>query len=308
MKAVRNVMSKPVEERPARRGRLAAVRDDLGRRARVEQATPPTPGPGELVVRRRTLALSGVHLALVTGTAGPGRLPSDGTHLGALGDAGTVIATGEGVTRFAVGDEVFGRLRPPGAAWTPYVLTADGPHVELRPDALEPGAAAAVVEGGLAAKTIVRAAAVQAGQTALVIGTNGRVGIVLVPLLVEAGVSVLATARAGDEAYVRSLGAAQTIEEGGRDALEAIIEHPDVDLLVDLVSFAEPYFATARAVPCGGVLVGAAVGENAHAPTAAFGIPRIPLSAEPGELLALAQRALDGDRAAAAGPSIAAAA
>jgi NADPH:quinone reductase-like Zn-dependent oxidoreductase len=308
MKAVRNVVSKPVEKRPARRGRIAAVPDDPGQRARVEQAPPPTPGPGELVVRRRTLALSGVHLALVTGTAGPGRLPSDGTHLGALGDAGTVIATGEGVTRFAVGDEVFGRLRPAGAPWTPYVLTADGPHVELRPDALEPAAAAALVEGGLGAKTIVRAAGVQRGQTALVIGTNGRVGIVLVPLLVEAGVSVIASARPGDEAYVRSLGAAETIEDGGRDAMEAIAQHPDVDLLVDLVSFAEPYFATARAVPCCGVLVGAAVGQNAHATRAHFGIPRIPLSAEPGDLLALAQCALAGDRAAAAGPSIAVAA
>jgi NADPH:quinone reductase len=306
MDAVRNVVPKPGEKRPAGRGRLAAVRDIPHQRTRLEQAPPPTPGPGELVVRRRTLALSGVHLALVTGTAGPGRLPSDGTHLGTAGDAGTVIAIGEGVTRFAVGDEVFGRLRPRGTPWTQYVLTADGPHVEIRPDALEPEAAAAVVEGGLAAKTIVRAAGVQPGQTALVIGTNGRVGIVLVPLLVEAGVSVIATARPGDEAYVRSLGAAETIEDSARDAMETIARHPDVDLLVDLVSFAEPYFATARAVPTTGALVG--VGKDANASPAAFGIPRIELSAEPGDLVELARRALGSDRHAGAGLPVAVAA
>src|SRR4051794_5818259 len=111
----RRVLRKPIEKRAVGRGRIAAVADDPHRRLRVAPAPPPAPGPGELVVRRRPLALSGVHLALVTGTAGPGRLPSDGTHLGAAGDAGTVVATGGGVTRFAVGDEVFGRLRPPGA-------------------------------------------------------------------------------------------------------------------------------------------------------------------------------------------------
>jgi NADPH:quinone reductase-like Zn-dependent oxidoreductase len=308
MKTVRNVVTKPVEKRAVRRRGLAAVAGGRDGRTLIEQARPPVPGPGELVVRRQTLALSGVHLALVTGTAGPGRLPSDGTHLGAVGDAGTVIATGDGVTRFAVGDEVFGRLRPSGAAWTPYVLTADGPHVELRPDALEPGAAAALVEGGMAAKTIVRAASVQTGQTALVIGTNGRVGIVLVPLLVEAGVSVIATARPGDEAYIRSLGAAETIKDGARDAMEAIAEHPDVDLLVDLVSFAEPYFATARAIPCTGALVGAGAAQDADDRPPAIGIPRIELSAEPGDLVELAQRALDSARDWAAGSSTAVAA
>jgi NADPH:quinone reductase len=297
MSTVRNVVRKPVEKRAVRRGRIAAVADGRDARSRNDHRRPPTPGPGELVIRRRTLALSGVHLALVTGTAGPGRLPSDGTPLGAVGDAGTVIATGDGVTRFAVGDEVFGRLRAPGEAWTPYVLTdAGGPHVELRPDALEPGAAAALVEGGLIAKTIVRAAGVQPGQTALVIGPTGRVGMVLVPLLVEAGVSVIATtATPADAEYVRSLGA-ETIEDSAGDGMEAIVRHPDVDLLVDLVNFAGPYFTTARAVLSSGTLVGAFPGPDAHSGTPGPGIPRIQFSAEPGDLLELAQRALDDGR------------
>jgi NADPH:quinone reductase len=304
----RRVLTKPVDKRAAGRPRIAAVADDPHGRLRVDPAPPPAPGPGELVVRRRPLALSGVHLALVTGTAGPGRLPSDGTHLGAVGDAGTVIATGDGVTRFAVGDEVFGRLRGPGAAWTPYVLVdADAPHVELRPHALEPGAAAALVEGGLTAKTIVRAAGVQSGQTALVIGPTGRVGIILVPLLVEAGVSVIATATPADARYVRSLGAAETIEDGAGDPMEALANRPDVDLLVDLVNFADPYFATVRSVQSSGTLVGALPNTEADGSLRKFGIPRIQLSAEHGDLLELAQRALGSDHDT-AGPSIAIAA
>jgi NADPH:quinone reductase-like Zn-dependent oxidoreductase len=307
-----SVLTKPVEKRTVRRGWITAVQDRPPRRLHAQRAVRPpaplTPAPGEIVVRRRPLALSGVHLALVAGTAGPGRLPSDGTHLGAVGDAGTVVATGKGVTRFAVGDEVFGRLRAPGAAWTPYVLIdADGPHVEHRPYALEPGAAAALVEGGLTAKTIFRAAGVQAGQTALVIGATGRVGIVLVPLLVEAGVSVIATATPADAHYVRALGAAQTIVGGVAEAMEALAHNPDVDLLVDLVNFADPYFAAARSVPVCGTLVGALPTSEADPWSCEFGIPRIQLSAEPGDLLELAQRALEHDRDA-AGSSIAVAA
>jgi NADPH2:quinone reductase len=289
-----------------KRARINAVEDCGPGRIPVQQATPPTPGPGELVVRPRPCVLSGVHLALVAGTAGPGRLPSDGAHLGALGDAGTVIAIGDGVTRFAVCDEVFGQLRAPGRAWAPYVLTdADGPHVERRPDALEPGAAAALVEGGLTAKTIVRAAGVEPGQTALVIGTAGRVGLVLVPLLVEAGVSVIATAAPGDAEYVRALGVAETIADG--DVMEVIADHPDVDLLVDLVGFPEPYFTTARAVPSSGTLVGPRGDARPHEP----GLPHIQLSVEPGDLRDLAQRALDAlerDRDTLDDPSIAVAA
>jgi NADPH2:quinone reductase len=203
---------------------------------------------------------------------------------------------------------VFGLLRTPGSAWTPYVLTTEGPHVELRPDALEPGAAAALVEGALAAKTIVRAAGVLLGQTALVIGTTGRVGIVLVPLLVEAGVSVIATATPADEAYVRRLGAAETIEDSARASMDAMASHPDIDLLVDLVNFDEPYFATARAVPCCGALVGAGRVQDTQDRPAGPGIPRIQLCAEPGDLLQLAQRAGSCYHGWAAGAEIAVAA
>jgi hypothetical protein len=214
-------------------------------RLRVSEA-PPVPGAGQIVVRRQCWA------------SRPG-----------VGAAGTVIATGDGVTRFAVGDEVFGRLPGGAGASRSYVLTAaDGPHVELRPEDLEPAAAAALVEPGLTAKTIVRAAGVQPGRRALVVGATGAVGMLLVPLLAEAGVSVIA-------------------DDSAVDAIEALGRHPDVDLLVDLVSFDVPYLLMAHAVPSCGALVGSLPEPEAGGP----GLPRIQVCAEPGDLLDLAQRA-----------------
>jgi NADPH2:quinone reductase len=266
--------------------------DRLPERLRVDEAPAPEPGPGQIVVYRRSCAVNSVHLALITGASGP--LSADRTaRLEATGAAGTVIATGDGVTRFAVGDEVFGELHAPAGAWPPYVLTdADGPHVERRPEALGPADAAALVEDGLTAKTIVRAAGVQPGQTALVIGATGGVGVVLVPLLAAAGASVIATATPGDEEYVRSLGAAETLDDGGPDGMEALALHPDVDLFVDLVSFGEPYFVTAHGVPSSGSLVGSDPGPETD-DGYELGIPRIRLTAGPGDLAELAQRALE---------------
>ena len=97
----------------------------------------------------------------------------------AIDAAGTVIAAGDDVTRFAVGDDVFGRF--PAESWASVEapcarITADGPHVERRPQGLEPLAAVALAHAGLTAKTIVRGAELRPGQTALVLGATSRVG------------------------------------------------------------------------------------------------------------------------------------
>jgi NADPH:quinone reductase-like Zn-dependent oxidoreductase len=205
--------------------------------------------------------------------------------------AGTVIAAGDRVTRFALGDHVFGQFRAETWASARAACartTADGPHVEHRPDRLDALAAVALAEGALIAKTILRAAGLRPGQTALVIGATSRAGTVLIPVLAEAGAYVIAGSTPDDEDYIRSLGAAETIPyTTANPVTDALSSHPDVDLFIDLLSFGEPYFITARAPH--GTIVTALPGP--HQP----GIPRIAISAEstaPGDLAALAQRAL----------------
>jgi hypothetical protein len=107
---------------------------------------------------------------------------------------------------------------------------------------------------------------------------------VLVPLLAEAGAHVIAGATPEDHDYVRSLGAADTIEHTTANPVaDVLAAHPDVDLFVDLVSLAEPYFITA------GVRHGTIVSAQPRGDEP--GIPRIGISAEPGDLAALAQLA-----------------
>ena len=80
---------------------------------RIVDRERPSPGPGEVLMRVRASSLNFHYYLVVTGVlkAAEGRTPmSDG--------AGEVIALGEGVSRFAVGDRVMG---------TYYGGWADGP-------------------------------------------------------------------------------------------------------------------------------------------------------------------------------------
>jgi NADPH2:quinone reductase len=248
------------------------------------------PGPDEILVRVHAYDPNHIDHSPVTGIMSP---PSAlGSPLSCdLDAAGTVIAAGDRGDRFAVGDEVFGHFPAGSWAWvqTPWArTTADAPHVEHRPEGLHPLAAAALAHDGLTAKTILRAAELRPGQTALVIGATSRVGTVLVPLLAEAGAHVIAGAAPDDDEYVRSLGAADTIEYTTASRVaDALASHPDVDLFIDLVSLGEPYFITAAARHGGTIVTATPRAEG-------FGIPRIGISAEPGDLAALAQHAVDG--------------
>jgi NADPH:quinone reductase-like Zn-dependent oxidoreductase len=287
---------------PARRDRGASV----ARRRPPEHVAgaggqPSPTGPGEILVRLEACELNYGDDAV--GSEAASQLSASGAPcMCGMDAAGTVISAGDRVIRFAVGDEVFGHFLTESWAWveTPCARTsADGPHIERLPEGLDPLAATAIAECGLTAKTILRAAAVGPSHCAVVVGATSRTGTVLVPLLAEAGAYVIAAATPEDDRYVRSLGAAETIEYTTANPVAGLLASlPDVDLFVDLVSFGEPYFITAGA-PHGTIVTAL---PRAYEP----GIPRIGIAAEPGDLAALAQHALDGPKPVEIAPPLAA--
>ncbi|HTE58749.1 MAG TPA: alcohol dehydrogenase catalytic domain-containing protein, partial [Solirubrobacteraceae bacterium] len=122
-----------------------------------EQPSPT--GPGEILVLVQACGLNHVEHALSSGAMSlsvPGA-----RYICGMDAAGTVFAAGDGVARFTVGDEVFGHFPAASWAWVQAPcarMTAEGPHVERRPEGLDPVAAVALAGGGLIAKTILRAA------------------------------------------------------------------------------------------------------------------------------------------------------
>jgi NADPH:quinone reductase-like Zn-dependent oxidoreductase len=72
----------------------------------------------------------------------------------------------------------------------------------------------------------------------LIVGATGGVGSYVVQLAARRGARVFATARQANEAFVRELGAAETIDHTREDVVEAVRDaHPDgIAAIIDMVS------------------------------------------------------------------------
>lgn len=253
----------------------AVVAEDYGTADQLVIATLPIPqpGPGQLQVRVAAAGLNPADLRLLDGVLRD-RFPLTFPHVPGSEFAGTVTALGPDVTRFAVGDEVFGFGFPETAAATAAsvaspaslttgllaeyaVITADTPGVQRRPAALPADQAGVLPLIGLTAQAVLRAADFGPGRTALVIGASGGTGSAVVPLLAHAGAHVLATARAEETAQLKAIGAADTIDYQHEDVVaETLRRHPDgVDVLVNLVLGPDDLVAASKAVRTGGDLI-----------------------------------------------------
>jgi NADPH:quinone reductase-like Zn-dependent oxidoreductase len=110
---------------------------------------------------------------------------------------GMVEAIGYGVTRFSVGDMVYGMPRFPRAAgaYAEYV-TAPSRQFARLPDGISPTEGAALPLAALTAwQCLVDAAQIRSGQTVLVHGAGGGVGHLAIQIANAHGTRVIATGR-----------------------------------------------------------------------------------------------------------------
>ena len=140
---------------------------------------------------------------LMMGVFGP-RQPVPGTAF-----AGRVVAVGAEVTRFAVGDDVFGSAMH-GAHAELLALPEDGPLAPM-PRGFTHAEAAALPYGGLTSLVFLRdLARLQPGERVLVLGASGGVGRLAVQLAKHLGAHVTGTC-GRDADLVRELGADQVL-------------------------------------------------------------------------------------------------
>lgn len=213
------MMQEQVEERPiAPRAPTrattmrAAVHDRYGDASVLRVATMPVPSPnaGEILVRVHAASLNPADKFMMLGRPAPLRLMMGLTRPGPKHRvrghdlAGTVAAVGEGVSRFRVGEEVFGSAE---GALADYVR---GPHkaCAAKPPSLSFEQAAALPMAALAALHGVRdAAGVRSGDHVLVNGAAGGIGTFAVQLAKYFGAEVTGVCSTNNAELVRSLGA-----------------------------------------------------------------------------------------------------
>jgi NADPH:quinone reductase-like Zn-dependent oxidoreductase len=212
----------------------AIVRDRYGSAdvLRVDTIPRPVLGDHDVLVRVAAAGLDRGAWHAMTGLPYLGRAyfglrrpknPVLGTDL-----AGTVVALGPEVTGFSVGDEVFGFGR---GAFAQYALVA-GDRLALKPVGLSFAQASTLpVSGVTALQAVHDHGRVQAGDEVLVTGASGGVGSYAVQLATAAGARVTGVCSPGKADFVRSLGAAETIDHTREDFADGTRHY---DVIVDI--------------------------------------------------------------------------
>ncbi|WP_198320489.1 NADP-dependent oxidoreductase [Actinosynnema pretiosum] len=222
----------------------------------------PTPGLGQVLVRIAAAAVNPTDLRVLTGGFRD-LLDLEFPYTPGNEFAGTVVETGPGVTRYRAGDEVFGMALPrqlravadpgrpslsTGALADHAVFEADTPAIGHRPSALPPDLAASLPIAGGTTLALTAAAKVRPGESVLVVGATGPVGLTLVPVLAAAGAEITATARTAEGAdLLRGLGAHHVVGHGAYPS--------GVDVVLNLALLPDALPDAARALRPGGRLL-----------------------------------------------------
>lgn len=168
----------------------------------------PSPGPGEVVVRILAAGLNPLDTKIAAGEAAHAQVTTPAV-LG-LDAAGVVMATGPGVSDFAVGDEVFGMIGGVGGVQGSLAEYAavDAALLARKPSRWSMEEAAALPLSVITAwEGLVDRARVGKGHTVLVHGGAGGVGHVAIQLARARGARVWATGSQSQAETLRRLGA-----------------------------------------------------------------------------------------------------
>jgi NADPH:quinone reductase-like Zn-dependent oxidoreductase len=200
---------------------------------RVEEVATPEPIPTEVQVRVRAAGVNPVDLKTRAGEGVSGVLGEPPVRIG-WDVGGVVSAVGGGVTRFQLGDEVFGMPWFPrqAGAYAEYV-TAPSRHFAGKPHALSFEEAGALPLAGLTAwQIVVDTIQLEDGADLLIHGAAGGVGHLAVQVARARGANVIATARAEQADWLRELGATEVIDYRSQrfedlvGDLDAVIDFP----------------------------------------------------------------------------------
>ena len=259
----------------------------------VAEVPTPEPGPGQVLLQVQAAAVNPLDAKLVIGEL-RGMFPIEHPFIVGMDAAGVVVAVGERVSGFAVGDEVVAYTHFAPGAIAEYTLVTEGPQLARRPEGLDAVRGAALCSVSMTAECVLTATRLEPGQSALIIGATGGVGSFAVQLAAQAGVRVLATAAPADTEYARELGAHHTIDYTGADPVEQALRlYPEgVDVAIDLINAGPGLAATAAAIKPGGRLVSTLFGpeELDRGVTPVY----VRMTAEEGNLQRQADRVADG--------------
>jgi NADPH:quinone reductase-like Zn-dependent oxidoreductase len=170
----------------------------------VVEVDRPVPGPGQVLVAVKAAGINPGEAKIRTGLLAkswPATFPSgQGSDL-----AGVVEELGDGVTGFAIGDEVLG-WTDNRASQAEFVVV-EAVHLVPKPAGVSWEAAGSLFVAGVTAYAMVRAVSLREGDHVVVAGAAGGVGSIAVQLARNAGATVIGLASERHHQWLSSHGA-----------------------------------------------------------------------------------------------------
>lgn len=202
----------------------------------IGQWETPHPADDEILVKVAATALNRADLLQREGKYPP---PKGASPILGLEMSGKVVACGDKVSRWQVGDQVFGLL--PGGGYAEYAVIHEDMAMPV-PSNLSLIEATAIPEVFLTAFQALRwLARMQASEKVLIHAGGSGVGTAAIQLAREMGAADISiTASAAKHALCRELGTSLTIDYREQDFEEIIRERGGVDVIIDFI--AAPYF------------------------------------------------------------------
>ncbi|WP_280330035.1 NADP-dependent oxidoreductase [Nocardia wallacei] len=218
----------------------------------IREVPVPDAGPGQIRVRVTAAGLNPMDWVMTADADTAGRfgltLPAGfGTDY-----AGVVDQVGDGVTGFVPGDRVFGGALSRAVADF-VVVDADSctaaNEAHHTPDGVDDRTAATLTIAGRTASAALDVVGPGPGDTVLIGGAGGGVGVFAVQLARIAGARVIGTGSAASAGYIRDLGAEPvTYGDGLEDRVRALA--PDgITAAIDLFGTEAVHAARALGVP-----------------------------------------------------------
>lgn len=195
----------------------------------------PMPGEGEVLVRVKSAGVNPVDAAVARGML-KDAIPTEFPAVPGWDMAGVVEETGHAAKRFKKGDEVYAYARRPtiqNGTFAEYISIPES-YLAHRPKKISMEAAGGIPLVGLTAyQSLFDAGKLEEGQTVLILGASGGVGTMAIQLAKHKGAKVIGVASKQNHAYMKELGADETVDYKNNHVGEAVkeLEPEGVDLI-----------------------------------------------------------------------------
>ncbi|ROO83308.1 NADPH:quinone reductase-like Zn-dependent oxidoreductase [Actinocorallia herbida] len=232
---------------------------DFGATPEMMELPAPEAGPGEILVRLRVAGVNPFDWKAADG-AMRGNVDHHFPMIMGSDGAGVVEKVGPGVSRFKVGDAVYGqfmRVQKGLGSYADYAVAEEHGPVSTFPEGLPYTWAAALPTASSTAYNLVETTKIEPGTVVLVNGATGGVGQSAVQLAANKGAHVIGTTEPEMADYLMELGAMETVDfTRGQVVEDVMAAHPGgIDVVIDLVTTTRGDTPLAAVLRRGGIFI-----------------------------------------------------